>query len=205
MATRGLTFNKIPFLYEGSIDSFLRIFPLNKENKKTGVVVQIDRDTIDFVKGIIAEKETIAMGACRDNPFPNSIGEMLLKRGKSPQFLSYILPLLEERGFLTHFKEGRAYYVKKHGTKKTVPNTAINKETDSHEKRIEFPSKQEFIEGCKTFEKHEKRDSMYKVATFLIKHFWGSPRDMSDALGVLLFTTDFHGQEIPLKSGSRCA
>lgn len=188
MPISGLTFNKTPFLYEGSVDSSLRIFPLNKESKKTGVVVQIDRDTIDFVKRIIAEKETIAMGACRDNPSPNSLGEMLLKRGKSPQFLSYILPLLEEKGFLTHFKEGRAYYVKKHGTNRTVSNTATNTEKVSYEKRIEFPTKKEVLKACKAFEKHEKRDAMYKVATFLISHFWGSPSDMTDALGVLLLT-----------------
>jgi hypothetical protein len=188
MPTRGLTFNKIPFLYEGSIDSSLRIFPLSKENHKTGIVVYIDKDTIDFVKRIVSEKETIAMGACRDNPSPHSIGEMLLKTGKSPQFLSYILPLLEEKGFLTHFKEGRAYYVKKHGTNKTLPNISIKKEGGSHEKLIVFPSEKEFLEGCRAFEKHEKRDSMYKVATFLIKHFWESPREMTDALGVLLFT-----------------
>jgi hypothetical protein len=29
---------------------------------------------------------------------------------------------------------------------------------------------------------------MYKVATFLVKHFWGKPSEMADALGVLLLT-----------------
>jgi len=29
---------------------------------------------------------------------------------------------------------------------------------------------------------------MYKTATFLIKHFWGQPRDMADGMGVLLLT-----------------
>jgi len=52
----------------------------------------------------------------------------------------------------------------------------------------ESPTKEEFLRGCEEFEKHEKRDSMYKVATFLVEHFWGKPADMADALGVLLLT-----------------
>jgi hypothetical protein len=46
----------------------------------------------------------------------------------------------------------------------------------------------EFLRGCEEFEKHEKRDAMYKVATFLLSHFWGKPSDMADGLGVLLLT-----------------
>jgi len=55
-------------------------------------------------------------------------------------------------------------------------------------KKIDIPTKDEFIKGIKEFEKHEKRDAMYKVATFLISHFWGNPSDMADGLGVLLLT-----------------
>jgi len=51
-----------------------------------------------------------------------------------------------------------------------------------------IPSKEEFIKGVKKFEKHEKRDAMYKVATFLVSYFWGNPSDMADSLGVLLLT-----------------
>ena len=29
---------------------------------------------------------------------------------------------------------------------------------------------------------------MYKTATFLVRHFWGQPRDMADGMGVLLLT-----------------
>jgi len=53
---------------------------------------------------------------------------------------------------------------------------------------IHIPSKEEFIKGIEEFEKHEKRDAMYKVATFLVHHFWGNPSDMADGLGVLLLT-----------------
>ena len=42
--------------------------------------------------------------------------------------------------------------------------------------------------GSQAFRSHERRSAMYKVATFLIDHFWGAPADMADALGVLLLT-----------------
>lgn len=42
--------------------------------------------------------------------------------------------------------------------------------------------------GSKAFQEHEVRDAMYKIATFLVKHFWGKAREMSDSLGVLLLT-----------------
>ena len=53
---------------------------------------------------------------------------------------------------------------------------------------MNIPSREEFLKGCEEFEKHEKRDAMYKVATFLVSHFWGKPSDMADGLGVLLLT-----------------
>lgn len=42
--------------------------------------------------------------------------------------------------------------------------------------------------GYLAFQRHEGRDAMYKTATFLVKTFWGKPREMSDSLGVLLLT-----------------
>jgi len=53
---------------------------------------------------------------------------------------------------------------------------------------MNIPNREEFIKGCEEFEKHEKRDAMYKVATFLVSHFWGKPSDTADGLGVLLLT-----------------
>jgi hypothetical protein len=53
---------------------------------------------------------------------------------------------------------------------------------------IHIPSEEEFIRGIETFERHEKRDAMYKVATFLVLQFWGKPSEMADGLGVLLLT-----------------
>jgi len=51
-----------------------------------------------------------------------------------------------------------------------------------------MPSREEFLRGCAEFENHERRDAMYKVASYLIENFWGKSADMSDALGVLLLT-----------------
>lgn len=51
-----------------------------------------------------------------------------------------------------------------------------------------IPNREEFFKGCEEFEKHEKRDAMYKVATFLVSYFWRKPADMADGLGVLLLT-----------------
>lgn len=53
---------------------------------------------------------------------------------------------------------------------------------------MNIPTEQEFLEGVKQYELNEKRDAMYKVATFLITHHWGNPAEMADALGVLLLT-----------------
>ncbi len=56
------------------------------------------------------------------------------------------------------------------------------------EKSMSIPSSNEFERGYRAFQKHERRDSMYKVATFLVEHFWGNPGEMADGLGVLLLT-----------------
>jgi hypothetical protein len=51
-----------------------------------------------------------------------------------------------------------------------------------------IPNREELLKGCEEFERHERRDAMYKVATFLVSHFWGQPADVADGLGVLLLT-----------------
>lgn len=53
---------------------------------------------------------------------------------------------------------------------------------------MDMPTYEEFLKGCEEFEKREKRGAMYKVATFLVSHFWGKPSHMADGLGVLLLT-----------------
>ena len=57
-----------------------------------------------------------------------------------------------------------------------------------YNRQMELPSLDEFKKGREEFKKRESRDAMYKVATFLLLHFWGKPHDMADGLGVLLLT-----------------
>jgi hypothetical protein len=47
---------------------------------------------------------------------------------------------------------------------------------------------EEIEAGSRAFRSHESREAMYKVATFLVSHYWGRPTEMADALGVLLLT-----------------
>ncbi|MEW5988405.1 MAG: hypothetical protein AB1791_17380, partial [Chloroflexota bacterium] len=42
--------------------------------------------------------------------------------------------------------------------------------------------------GYLAFQQHEKRDALYKVARFLIEHFWKEPAEIANGLGVLLLT-----------------
>lgn len=42
--------------------------------------------------------------------------------------------------------------------------------------------------GRLSFEKNEGRDSMYRVATFLLQEWWAQTSEMADALSVLLLT-----------------
>jgi hypothetical protein len=50
------------------------------------------------------------MGACRDNPPKGSIGAMLIRNRYSPQYLSYVIPLLIEEGFCKA-SESRPYKI----------------------------------------------------------------------------------------------
>lgn len=51
-----------------------------------------------------------------------------------------------------------------------------------------IPSPSKFKKGYDEFQLHEKRDAMYKTATFLVNNFWGKSLEMADSLGVLLLT-----------------
>jgi len=51
-----------------------------------------------------------------------------------------------------------------------------------------MPSPSEFKRGYDEFQSHEKRDAMYKIATFLVSYFWGKSSEMANSIGVLLLT-----------------
>ena len=85
------TLSGIRFNYEGSLDSYLTIYK--------NIKIKIPKKIIDVIKSEINQKSPILMGACRDNPSKNSIGESLKGKRYSPQNLSYVIPLLVEEGF----------------------------------------------------------------------------------------------------------
>lgn len=49
-------------------------------------------------------------------------------------------------------------------------------------------SLEEFRRGYLAFQKWEKRDAMYSIATFLVNYYWGNPAKLADSVGVLLLT-----------------
>lgn len=51
-----------------------------------------------------------------------------------------------------------------------------------------LPTPEEFRRGHRAFQDRERRDAMYKTASFLVSHFWGKPAEIADGLGVLLLT-----------------
>jgi len=91
---RAKTVMGLEFEYSGSLATGLVI------HKGTGV--RISSGIIRIIRAEIERRTPVKMGACRDNPARNSIGETLAAvPGASPQYLSYVIPLLIEEGFCT--------------------------------------------------------------------------------------------------------
>jgi len=53
---------------------------------------------------------------------------------------------------------------------------------------MKYPKYSDLLKAHKIYQVKEGRDPMYKVATFLVNHFWGKYEEMTDGLGVLLLT-----------------
>jgi len=105
-----------PFYYDGSISGDIIIYPTDRDGVKcSGARVPIPPQAIDFIRAEIRKAGEIPMGACRDNPVPGSLGDKLRQQHKSPQLLSYVIPLLTEEGFCTYFKVGRRYMIRCEG------------------------------------------------------------------------------------------
>lgn len=51
---------------------------------------------------------------------------------------------------------------------------------------IERLDYEELLRGSREYVKRERRDAVYKVATFLVDHFWFKPADMADSIAVFL-------------------
>jgi hypothetical protein len=81
----------VEFQYSGSLDTGLIVHK--------NIDIHISTNIIQMIRGEIEKRSPVLMGACRDNPTRDSIGETLLNNGYSPQNLSYVIPLLIEEGF----------------------------------------------------------------------------------------------------------
>jgi HEAT repeat protein len=104
------------FYYTGSLSGGLTVYPTDDQGMhRSGGVVPIPAHGVDFIREEISKAHSIPMGACRDNPRPGSLGRRLLEWGRSPQWLSYVVPLLAEEGFCEFYKEGRRYIVRHRG------------------------------------------------------------------------------------------
>jgi hypothetical protein len=105
------TFTGKRFGYTGSTAAELVIYPLDKQGVKTSTKLPVSQDTICFIVNQIRLHGTIKMGACRDKPSKGSLGEVLLDMKKTPQVLSYVLPLLKKVELIRSHKEGRSFWV----------------------------------------------------------------------------------------------
>jgi hypothetical protein len=102
-----------PFAYEGDLTAGLVVYPTGDDRTElSGKTLRIPAEGILFIRREIESARSIAMGACRDNPAHGSLGDKLRQRGSSPQWLSYVVPLLREDGFCDAFKQGRGYVVR---------------------------------------------------------------------------------------------
>jgi hypothetical protein len=81
----------VEFRFSGSLSTGLVIHK--------NVNIRIPHDAIKIIQAEIEEKSPVLMGACRDNPPVKSIGNALMNNGYSPQFSSYVVPLLISDGF----------------------------------------------------------------------------------------------------------
>ncbi len=103
-----------PFYYEGDLAHGLVVRTSDHNgNANMSVNIYISSEEIKIIKNKIKGAGEILMGACRDNPAPNSLGHMLLyQHKKSPQHLSYVIPLLVEEGFCMTYKDGRSIVIR---------------------------------------------------------------------------------------------
>ena len=95
------------FIYKGSIDDRIEVLFENAPP------LRITRENIDRIREeIVSRKGPGLMGAIFSPPMPNSIGMAIQRKYRlTPISLSYVIPLLRERGEVRAFKEGRSWYV----------------------------------------------------------------------------------------------
>lgn len=100
------------FYYDGDLSQGLTVRTCDKQEKMKAKGFYISARTVAIIKKAITTACEIPMGACRDNPAKDSIGNILRCQHKSPQTLCYVIPVLNEEGFCIYFKKGKTYYIK---------------------------------------------------------------------------------------------
>ena len=101
------TVNTKEFSYRGSIDSKVEVVFKNSQP------LRISRESIELItKEIESRGGPTLMGAIFSPLMPNSLGKAIQEKYRlSPITLSYVIPLLRERGLVKAFKNGRNWYV----------------------------------------------------------------------------------------------
>jgi len=121
MADEGLTELRTPsgkpFRYKGDLDTEIVVYPSDPEGQpQDRFALVITAVEAAMVRGLIAEHGRMRMGASRDNPPKGSLGSFLKDEGLTPQHLSYLIPVLAEKGICRIDREGQAYVVERCGT-----------------------------------------------------------------------------------------
>jgi hypothetical protein len=99
-----------PFRYAESPGGELVVYPSDEHGAhQDKFALAITPYTINLVSAAIRRRGSILMGASRDNPPRNSLGELLKRENQTPQQLSYLSAVLESRGFCSVEREGNAF------------------------------------------------------------------------------------------------
>ena len=134
---------------------------------------------------------------CRDEVLACA-NNIVQRKGKNEFSLGEILAYMKSTG--TKYKEST---IRTHVTARMCSNAPKHHASKYHdferishglyrltsqEDSLNIPAFSEIEKGYHEYQAREKRDAMYKIATFLIQYFWGNSSKMADSLGVLLYT-----------------
>jgi hypothetical protein len=101
------------FQYKEHPDNDLIIYPPDENGnlqEKSAIVITLF--TQNLVMETIRSNSEILMGASRDDPPENSLGFLIKEEKQSPQQLSYLIPILIEKGSCNFEKRGKAFVIK---------------------------------------------------------------------------------------------
>ena len=78
----------------------------------SGTHIKISREGVEAVKEQVRSRRHVGMGASRDNPPRDTLGRYLLDNHiGSPQWLTYLVPILAAEGFCSVTKEGSGFFI----------------------------------------------------------------------------------------------